>query len=174
MRVGARFHFALTLLALSAFAGAAGAASIAVTSMAIGPDRHFAARNTGYGADLSPEVSWSAVPGARAFALVLDDPDAPGGRPFIHWLMWNIPVTRLAEGAVPAGARQGRNDFGRVGYGGPHPPSGTHHYHLRVFALDAPLALGAGGDQAAFAAALRGHVIATGEVVGLARAPQSP
>jgi Raf kinase inhibitor-like YbhB/YbcL family protein len=171
MRAGFSLCFAATLVALSVFAGAAGAAPIAVTSTAIGPDRHFAARNTGYGADLSPAVSWSAVPGARAFALVLDDPDAPGGRPFVHWLVWNIPVTRLAEGAVPAGARQGRNDFGRVGYGGPQPPSGTHRYHLRLFALDAPLSLAAGADRPALAAALRGHVLATGEVVGLASAP---
>jgi Raf kinase inhibitor-like YbhB/YbcL family protein len=173
MRAGARFHFALTLVVLSAFAEAAGARPIAVRSTAIGADGRIAGRNTGFGADLSPEVSWTAVPGARAFALILEDPDAPGGRPFVHWLVWNIPaaVTRLAEGAAPVGARQGRNDFGRVGYGGPRPPSGTHHYHLRVVALDAPLALAPGADYTAFAAALRGHVIASGEVVGLASAP---
>ncbi|MGH7024489.1 MAG: YbhB/YbcL family Raf kinase inhibitor-like protein [Caulobacteraceae bacterium] len=147
--------------------------AVAVASTAIGAGRRIAARNTAYGQNLSPEVNWSAVRGARAYALVLEDPDAAGAQPFVHWLVWNIPArtTRLAEVGLPAGAIQGRNGRGGAGYWGPHPPGGTHHYHLEVFALDAPLALGAGADRNALVAALRGHVIASGETVGLSSPP---
>ncbi|HEY5289998.1 MAG TPA: YbhB/YbcL family Raf kinase inhibitor-like protein [Caulobacteraceae bacterium] len=149
------------------------AASVTVGSTAIGPDHLVAQRNTAFGQGLSPEVNWNSAPGARAYAVILEDPDAPGAKPFVHWLAWNIPatVTRLAEGVPTTGAIEGRNDHGGNGYWGPHPPSGTHHYHLQVFALDAPLVLTAGADRDALAAAMRGHVLASGEIVGLVTAP---
>lgn len=145
-----------------------------VTTTAVGADGRIAARNTNYGANLSPEVSWSAASGARAWALALEDPDAPTPEPFVHWLMWNIPpgVTRLAEGKAPPGAALGRNDAGGVGYWGPRPPSGTHRYHFEVFALSSPLPLGPGADRDALVAALRGRVIAEGETTGLASPPR--
>lgn len=148
-------------------------AAIIVSSAAIGPDGHIAARNTAYGQNLPLPLHWPATPGTRAWAVILEDPDAPGPTPFVHWLVWNIPagVTRLAEGALPPGAVQGRNGRDSVGYWGPHPPSGVHRYHLEVFALDAPLALRSGADRDALAAALRGHVIAKGEILGLVAAP---
>jgi Raf kinase inhibitor-like YbhB/YbcL family protein len=160
-------------LAISIAAGAAQAAGISVHSDAIGGDGRFAERNSAYGANVPPEVNWTPVPGAKSYAIVLDDPDAPGGAPFVHWLVWNIPSarTRLAEGAPPPGVSEGRNGHGGSGYWGPHPPSGTHHYHLRVMALDTALSLDAGADRAQLAQAARGHVIASGEAVGLFSAP---
>jgi Raf kinase inhibitor-like YbhB/YbcL family protein len=153
-------------------APARGGAHLAVSSDAIGADGHIADRNSAYGAGVSPEVNWSAAAGARAYALALEDPDAPGAGPFVHWLVWNIPpsVTRLNEAAPPPGA-QGRNGRGSVGYWGPHPPTGTHHYHIEVFALDAPLALKPGADRGALVQAMHGHVLASGEAVGFFNAP---
>jgi Raf kinase inhibitor-like YbhB/YbcL family protein len=163
--------------AISAFTLAAwfamAAAQIAVHSDAIGRDGLFAARNSAYGANIPPEVNWAAIPGAKSYAVVLDDPDAPGGAPFVHWLVWNIAAsqTRLAEGARAPGASEGRNSRGEEGYWGPHPPGGTHHYHLRVYALDTVLALPAGADRSRLDKALHGHVIASGETVGLFSPP---
>ncbi len=149
-------------------------APIVVSSGAIGPDGHIAARNTAYGQNLSLPVSWPAIAGTKAWAVALEDPDAPGPTPFVHWLVWNIPagVTRLSEGGLPPGAVQGRNGQDSAAYWGPHPPSGIHRYHLEVFALDTPLTLRAGADRDALAAALRGHVIAKGEILGLVAAPK--
>jgi Raf kinase inhibitor-like YbhB/YbcL family protein len=150
------------------------AATLTVRSAAIGAGGRIAAANSAYGANRSLPVSCTAVPAAKAWAVVLEDPDAPGAAPFVHWLVWNIPasVTHLADGApLPAPAVQGRNGTGGAGYHGPHPPSGTHHYHLEVFALDRPLALAAGASRDDLAAALRGHVVAAGEALGLYSAP---
>lgn len=152
------------------------AATIAVHCAAIGPDGRIPPRNTAYGANVSLPAAWSAVAGAKSYAVVLEDTDAGGPRPFPHWLVWNIPatVTALAEGAPPpAGAAQGVNGPGTFGYFGPKPPSGTHHYHLQVLALDETLSLAAGADRDALAGALEGHVIASGEVVGMASAPDA-
>jgi Raf kinase inhibitor-like YbhB/YbcL family protein len=153
--------------------GARRPAPIIVSSAAIRSDGHMDARNTAYGQNLSPALSWRPVAGARAYTVVLEDPDAPGPTPFVHWLAWNIPggAAGVQEGHVPPGVVQGRNGHGETGYWGPHPPSGVHRYHVEVFALDAPLALPAGADRDAVAAALRGHVIAKGEILGLVAAP---
>lgn len=155
-----------------ALAAPDGGAIKTVHSDAIDHGGQIADKNSAYGAGLSPEVNWSAVPRAKAYAVVLEDPDAPGAAPFVHWLVWNIPAarTRLVEGAMP-GAMEGRNGHGGIGYWGPHPPSGTHHYHLEVFALDVVLPLKAGADREALVAAMRGHVLASGEVVGRYSAP---
>jgi Raf kinase inhibitor-like YbhB/YbcL family protein len=161
-------------LALTPAAGAAiSDARISVHSDAIGAGGRIAGRNSAYGAGLSPEVNWSPVSGAKSYAVVLDDPDAPGLQPFVHWLVWNIPPSRprLDEGAEPPGASVGRNSNGGTGYWGPHPPNGTHHYRLRVLALDAVLPLAQGANRAQFNQAARGHVIASGEIVGLSSPP---
>lgn len=166
--------FRVVAAAVLAAATVHAAEPIAVRSTAIGPGGMIAARASAYGANRSPEVSWSAIPGSKSYAVILDDPDAPGAAPFVHWLMWNIPAdrTHLDEGAPPPpGAALGRNSRGGNGYWGPHPPSGTHHYHLQVLALDTRLPLAAGADRVAFDQASRGHVIAAGEVVGLYSAP---
>jgi len=125
-------------------------------------------------ADTSPDLSWSGAPaGVQALALIADDPDAPAGT-WTHWLVWNIPAQSngLAKG-VPKnetlgdGARQGRNDFRRVGYGGPCPPAGKpHRYFFRLYALDRKLDLKAGASRKELEQAIEGHVLAQGELMG--------
>jgi Raf kinase inhibitor-like YbhB/YbcL family protein len=163
-----------TLLISTLAAAAVAAAPIHVTSPAFGPGDHIPARYGRATGNVSPPLAWTPAPGARAYALIVDDPDAAHPQPFVHWLVWNIPagVTRIGEGQAPAAASEGRNGFGDLGYGGPQPPSGTHHYRFQVFALDAPLRLPAGAERDAAAAAMHGHVIASGEIVGLFSAPR--
>jgi Raf kinase inhibitor-like YbhB/YbcL family protein len=113
------------------------------------------------GANVSPPLEIEDVPEeAVAVALVMDDPDAPGGT-FDHWLVWNIPaeVTCIAEATEPDGM-QGRTDFGRLGYGGPCPPSGTHRYMFKLYALDEALELGEGSRKSDLETAMQGHVVA--------------
>ncbi|MDP2729595.1 MAG: YbhB/YbcL family Raf kinase inhibitor-like protein [Dehalococcoidales bacterium] len=126
------------------------------------------------GEDISPALSWSGAPeGTRYFALVMDDPDAPGGI-FTHWIIFNIPADSrgLAEAVatepqLASGARQGRNDFGKLGYGGPCPPRGAlHRYHFTLYALDQPLNLTAGVTRKQALDAMRGHTLAQTELIG--------
>nr|HEX4318075.1 YbhB/YbcL family Raf kinase inhibitor-like protein [Kofleriaceae bacterium] len=117
------------------------------------------------GANGSPPLAWSGAPDAtKAFAVVVDDPDAPKGT-WVHWVLANIPAatTSLAAGASAGDA--GKTDFGTTGYGGPCPPSGTHHYHFKVYALDAAPLAAAGATKADLLRAIAGHVIARGELV---------
>ena len=177
-------RLALTLILALWVAGCGPARSapapMRLASAAVGADGRIAARQSAYGQNRSPPLSWSAVAGARAYAIILEDPDAPGPRPFVHWTIWNIPagVTSLPEGLAtggtlqsPRGALQGANGAGGIGYFGPRPPSGVHHYRFEIYALDAPLALAPGADRAAVAGALRGHVLASGELKGTFAAP---
>ncbi|VVM04523.1 Putative lipoprotein LppC [Methylacidimicrobium cyclopophantes] len=116
----------------------------------------------------NPELRITEVPAqARALALIMDDPDAPRGT-FVHWLVWNLPPTtsKLSPGELPAEARTGRNHFGDNRYDGPAPPSGTHRYFFRLFALDSPLALPAGADRKALEKAMEGHIVATTTLMG--------
>ena len=130
-------------------------------------------KHTCDGEDVSPEISWSGVPaGTRSFALICDDPDAPAGT-WVHWVVFNLPaaVSRLPEAlpakpALPSGGRQGKNDFRRIGYGGPCPPSGTHRYVFKVYALDRLLDLEPGATKAQVEAAMKGHVLAEGSLMG--------
>lgn len=129
------------------------------------------------GASLSPELHWKDAPaGTQSFALIVDDPDAPGGT-FTHWTLWNIPgqTTALPQG-VPAsavlsnGARQGKNDFGSIGYGSPCPPPGkAHRYFFKLFALDTRLALKASAGRRELERAGRRHVLAQAKLVGTYR-----
>jgi Raf kinase inhibitor-like YbhB/YbcL family protein len=129
------------------------------------------------GADRSPPLQWpSAPPRTAAYALLVEDPDAPGGT-FIHWVLYDLPGAAASlpegvpnDGILPqlGGARQGRTSFGRVGYGGPCPPPGpAHHYHFRLHALDATLGLDAGATRDQVVAAMRGHELGQAELVGL-------
>jgi Raf kinase inhibitor-like YbhB/YbcL family protein len=129
-------------------------------------------RYTCDGADRSPALHWSAEPaGTQSFALIMDDPDAPGGV-FTHWLVWDIPayVHSLPEGNEHASlGKAGLNDFGKRGYGGPCPPKarGPHRYFYRVFALDAPsLDLPEGSRRAALEKAVRKHALAEASFMG--------
>jgi Raf kinase inhibitor-like YbhB/YbcL family protein len=156
------------------------AAGMRLTSTALAADGRIDARQSAYGQNLSPPLAWTGVAGAKAYAIILEDPDAAGPRPFVHWLIWNIPgaVTALPQGLPmsgalrdPGGAVQGANDAGGIGYFGPRPPSGVHHYRFRIFALGAPLALAAGADRGALGRAMNGHVLAMGELAGTFAAP---
>jgi Raf kinase inhibitor-like YbhB/YbcL family protein len=134
-------------------------------------------RYTCVGVNLSPALTWSGVPGeAHALALIVDDPDAPMGT-WTHWLIWNIPAqaTSLPEG-VPAaevldnGARQGRNDFNRIGYGGPCPPPGkAHRYFFKLYALDKRLEVKSGATWRELEAAITSHVLSKTELMGTFR-----
>ena len=98
--------------------------------------------------------------------MIVDDPDAPGGL-FTHWTVWNISPQTAAidEGITPKGV-QGTNDFGKSGYGGPCPPSGTHRYYFKIFALDRELNLPSSAKRGQLDAAIKDHVVAQGELVG--------
>jgi Raf kinase inhibitor-like YbhB/YbcL family protein len=121
------------------------------------------------GGNVSPPLSWSAAPGARSYAIVVEDTDAPMPTPLAHWVVWNIPgsVTQIPEG-LKTGAVQGRNGHGETGYAGPRPPTGDppHHYHFQVFALDRTLDVPPSADREKLLPAFRGHVLAKGELIG--------
>ena len=125
------------------------------------------------GANLSPQLQWLTAPaGTKSFAMAMDDPDAPID--FTHWLAWNIPPGSRqldegasTEGSMPAGSAEGRNNFGRLGYGAPCPPYGKpHHYFFRVYALDSRLDLPPGATRRELDAAMSGHILAQGQIVG--------
>jgi Raf kinase inhibitor-like YbhB/YbcL family protein len=127
------------------------------------------------GAGISPGLTWSAPPaGTVSFALTVTDPDAPGGT-FTHWVLYGLPAgTRALPEGVPSqgqlanGARQGRNDMGSIGYGGPCPPgTSAHRYVFALYALDARLNLPAGASRAEAESAIKGHTLARGELIGL-------
>lgn len=129
------------------------------------------------GADVSPELQWSAPPtGTQSFALIADDPDAPAGT-WTHWVLFDLPAESkaLPEGVTkvdqpPTGGRQGRNDFRRIGYGGPCPPPGKpHRYFFRVYALDEKVGLKAGASRQELEQAMEGHILATAEWMGTYR-----
>ena len=126
------------------------------------------------GSNASPALAWEGAPEAtRSFALIVDDPDAPAGD-WAHWVLFSLPASsRRLEGGLPhsvdlpSGGRQGRNDFGRVGYGGPCPPPGpAHRYRFTLYALDSRLDLPAGVTKAELQMAMRDHVLAQAELVG--------
>lgn len=142
--------------------------SLVVTSSAFKAGAAIPPQFTCAGANTNPPLHIGNAPAhAKSLALAVTDPDAPGGT-FTHWLVWNIdPKTSdLAEKKLPSGALEGTNGFGKRGYGGPCPPSGTHRYYFRVFALDAPMNLAPGAQAAEFEKAIAGHVIARGELMG--------
>jgi Raf kinase inhibitor-like YbhB/YbcL family protein len=121
------------------------------------------------GLDINPALSISGVPAnARSLVLIVDDPDAPGGT-WVHWVVWNIDprVVEIKEGSIPQGAIQGINDFRKQNYGGPCPPSGTHRYFFKLYALDTKLDPGSNSTKSQVEKAMRGHIIDESSVVGL-------
>lgn len=147
------------------------ASDLSITSSAFAEGESIPARYTADGTDVSPPLSIAGHPaGTETLALIVDDPDAPGGR-FVHWLLWNVPAgtTTLPENLPQSktldqlgGARQGTNGFGEIGYRGPKPPEGdgSHTYRFRLRALDTTLDLAAGAKRAELASAIAGHVLA--------------
>ena len=127
------------------------------------------------GQELSPPLEWYGLPpGTRSLALILQDPDAPDPahpqRTWVHWVLYNLPPTEaglpegLSDDELPGGALQGRNDWGRTGYGGPCPPVGRHRYVHRLFALDAELPDLGEPTRAELERAMEGHVLASAEL----------
>ena len=169
-------------LSLGRIAPRESAATLELLSDAIGVDGVIDERQTALGANLSPHLHWTPVEGAGAYAIIVEDPEAPREKPFVHWLIWNIPASLdyLPEGipnnedpATPRGAVQARNDNGSFGYFGPEPPPGTgvHHYHFQIFALDGPLTLKGDADIRALVNAMQGRVLSDSELVGTFAAP---
>lgn len=147
--------------------------TLQVMSPAFADDQQIPAKYTCDGSNMSPPLKWTGIPAdAGALALIVGDPDAPSGL-FTHWLVYDLPVrtTELPEG-VPAlpmldgKGRQGVNDFGAVGYGGPCPPNGSHRYVFTLYALDAPLDLAPGADTRDVRNALDAHIVAEGSLTG--------
>ena len=152
-------------------------APLVVSSPSFAPGGRIPRRHTGEGADVSPELGFSGVdPRTRSLVLLVDDPDAPDPRApkmtWVHWILYSLPptVTRLAEGispaALPTGTGQGITDFGGVGWGGPNPPTGRHRYFFHLHALDVVLPELGSPTRAQLEAAMRGHVIASAQVMG--------
>jgi Raf kinase inhibitor-like YbhB/YbcL family protein len=144
--------------------------SMTLTSTAFVDGGMIPARHVRRGENLSPPLAWSGAPdGTRSFALIVDDPDAPGGD-WVHWIVYNLPadLSGLPEGVTtpPGGAVQGKNGWGAAQYDGPQPPSGTHRYVFKLYALDAALDLGPGASKAALLKAIEGHVLARGQLIG--------
>jgi Raf kinase inhibitor-like YbhB/YbcL family protein len=144
---------------------AKGGARLDLTSPAFENNEPIPSEYTCDGAQLPPPLSWTKVPqGTRSIAILVEDPDAPKGT-FTHWLVTGIPPTTTSlTTALPSGASASKNDAGTLGYTGPCPPSGTHRYAFRVYALD--LDLPTQRSRTAFLAAIRGHVLASGQLVG--------
>ncbi len=120
------------------------------------------------GEDINPPLNLSDVPDdTESLVLIVDDPDAPG-KTWDHWIVWNIPATvsEIEEDSVPEGAVQGMNDFGKQPYGGPCPPSGTHNYHFKLYALDAELNLDSSVKKQDVFKAMEGHILEEAELVG--------
>ncbi len=148
--------------------------SLTITSAAFSPNGEIPSKYTCDGADISPPLAWSGAPsGTKSLALISDDPDAPGNT-WVHWVAWNIPpdTTALPEGVqpvdrLPNGMRQGETSFRRIGYGGPCPPSGTHHYFFKLYALDTILDLPARALTPQLEKAMKGHVVAEALLIGL-------
>jgi Raf kinase inhibitor-like YbhB/YbcL family protein len=146
---------------------AAEGARMKITSSAFQEGGNIPSKFTCDGSDTSPPLQITGVPSAaKSLVLIADDPDAPSGL-FTHWLIWNIPpqTNSVAEGSAPKGV-EGTNDFGKSGYRGPCPPPGTHRYSFKIFALDRELDLRSGAKRNPLDAAMKGHVIAQGELVG--------
>jgi Raf kinase inhibitor-like YbhB/YbcL family protein len=144
------------------------ASSISVTTPAFQAGGDIPAKFTCNGANVNPELKINGAPNeAKSLVLIVDDPDAPHGL-FTHWILWNIDpkTTNIGENSAPVGGVQGTNDFGKRNYGGPCPPSGTHRYFFKIFALDTKLDLKPSARRAELEAAMRGHTLAQGELMG--------
>jgi Raf kinase inhibitor-like YbhB/YbcL family protein len=151
--------------------------SLLVTSIAFQPGESIPSKYTCDDRDVSPPLAWSgAPPGTKSFALIVDDPDAPDPakpqRVYVHWVVYNLPLTTMAlpesasKTGLPKGAAQGKNDWGRAAYGGPCPPIGRHRYFFKLYALDTELAELVSPTKGDLEQAMKGHMLASGELIG--------
>lgn len=175
-----RFIATFALMALAGFTGSlngcshslgpSGPATIRLTSSAFTDGGNLPAPYTCGGAGESPPLAWSNLPAnTKSLAITCLDPDAPAGT-FTHWLVYEMSptTTSVSEGAAPAGARQGMNDFGNVGYGAPCPPAGgPHHYVFTIYALDNSPDVKEGASKNDLLAAIQGHILAQGQITGM-------
>jgi Raf kinase inhibitor-like YbhB/YbcL family protein len=150
------------------------ATTIELTSKSFQEGASIPKSHTGDGKDTSPALRWSDPPtGTRAFALICDDPDAPR-RTWVHWVVYDLPADARAldegmqrDASLASGAKQGKNDFGKTGYGGPAPPPGKpHRYLFKLYALDAPTGLPTGATKEQVLTAIKGHVLGEGQLMG--------
>ncbi len=148
--------------------------TMAISSVAFKNGTPIAQRFTCQGDNISPALAWGGAPeDTKSFALICEDPDAPGGT-FYHWVIYDIPAGErgLAENIaqrdpLPNGTRQGVNSFKQLGYGGPCPPAGNaHHYHFRLFALDTEINIPGETTHDKLESAMQGHILAEGEIMG--------
>ena len=140
-----------------------------LTSTAFKNNETIPAAHSYHGGNISPPLAIAGVPaGTASLALICDDPDAPRGT-WVHWVVWNIDpkTTQIPQGNLPAAAMVGENSWGKTEWGGPAPPSGTHHYVFKLYALKEPLTLKPGADAKALEAAMKGKVVAEAKLVGL-------
>lgn len=151
--------------------------ALTLRSSAFQPNGEIPKRYTCEGDDVSPPLSWSDAPaGTKSFALIVDDPDAPDPKAprmtWVHWVLYNLPASatelpeRVKPADLPAGTRQGLNDWKRTGYGGPCPPIGRHRYFFKLYALDTVLPDLGEASKAQVEQAMKGHVLANAELVG--------
>ena len=149
------------------------AVSIQLTSTEFANEAPIPEKYTCKGENISPVLAWGEPPaGTQAFALIMDDPDAPAGT-WVHWVLFNIPASArgLPESfppdlTLPDGSMSGNSSFGGPGYGGPCPPSGTHRYYFKLYALDEMLGISPGADKGELEKAMVGHILGTGELMG--------
>ena len=172
-----RQNSSLIILALGALGffhgGTEAMANFILTSSAFSSGQLIPRRYTCEGPNISPPLAWEGAPSrTQSFALISEDPDAPGGN-WVHWVIFNIPSmeNKLKEGvamtpSLPNGAHQGLNDFQKVGYGGPCPPGGTHRYFFKLTALDAKLNLPSKTTKGDVEKAMQGHILAQAELMG--------
>jgi len=150
---------------------------LALTSDAFENGKEIPAVYTCEGKDVSPGLTWSGAPSAaRSLALIVDDPDAPDPAAprmvWVHWVLYNIPPSAkglpqaVTPESLPAGTSQGRNDWGRTGYGGPCPPTGRHRYFFKLYALDSLLSNLDRPTKAQLEAAMQGHIVAQATLMG--------
>lgn len=142
-----------------------GAGKLFVQCTEFSHNGHIPLQYTCEGENINPPLTITDLPeGTKSLAIIMEDPDAPKGT-FYHWLVWNIvPGEAIAENSVPG--TSGINSFGTIGYGGPCPPSGTHRYYFKVFALDTMIDLAQGSDRKALLDAMHDHILGTGELMG--------
>ncbi len=151
--------------------------SFTITSPAFTAGGEIPAEYTCEGADTSPRLEWSGAPaGTKSFALIVDDPDAPDPAApkmtWVHWVLYNLPAdtsqldVAVKPDALPAGTKEGKNDWKRTGYGGPCPPIGRHRYFFKLYALDTTLPDLASPTKAQLEKAMEGHILAKAEVIG--------
>lgn len=143
--------------------------TLKITSPAFQNNSHITSKYTCDGEDINPPLMIENCPQAtKSIAIIVDDPDAPVGT-WVHWVIWNIApnVKEIKENTVPQGAVEGMNDFRKHSYGGPCPPSGTHRYFFKVYALDTVLGISPNSNKADLEKAMKGYVLAQGQIIGL-------